>query len=171
MKAEKREVIYRDIEEVFVRLGLRINRDRETDSFFVDFSYPNDDTFVGRFGGYVTENEGCVVVSMGVEQTVPSDKIPVMLELINLINQSAEIDHLYIHPESKRVWLTKGIFIDNAVLDKREFENAIRTILGNGRMFFSLVLEQMSSNEKPQELMERFWENNTHLCRSCDLNR
>jgi hypothetical protein len=44
----------------------------------------------------------------------------------------AEPDHLFIQRYTKLVILLKGIMINNAVLDKKEFEKSIRTLSGSG---------------------------------------
>jgi len=68
-------------------------------------------------------------------------------------------EHLFIHRQTKRVVLLKGIMIDNGVLDKEEFEKSIRMLLGNGSIFFPIIKEQISSNESPEVLLAKIREN------------
>ena len=171
MKPNKSKNIYKDIKDVFAKLNLPIKKDRKRGDFFVDISFLDDGKLIRCVGAYVDKYQEYVALTMSIKQTVPSDKIPVMLELINLVNQSAVIDHLVMESTTKTVILTKGVIIDEGLLDKKEFETAVRTILGNGSMFFPLVLEQISSNDKPEALMERFWRNNPHLRASCHLDK
>jgi hypothetical protein len=90
---------------------------------------------------------------------VPDEKMPVIMELINLMNRMPRPDHLFITRQTKRVILLKGIMIDNGVLDKQEFEKSIRTLLGNGHLLFPSIKEQLSSNESPEVLLTRVGEN------------
>jgi hypothetical protein len=90
---------------------------------------------------------------------VPDEKVPVMMELINLMNRIYGPYHLFFHRETKRVVLHQGIMIENSVLDKKEFDTSIRYLFVNGRFFFSIVKEQISSNDSPEMLLAKAQDN------------
>jgi hypothetical protein len=67
--------------------------------------------------------------------------------------------HLSINQQSKRVILAAGFLIDNGTLDKREFEEIFRILLGNGLLSFNTIHEQLSSDESPEALLKRAMKN------------
>jgi hypothetical protein len=50
--------------------------------------------------------------------------------------------------------------IDNATLDKAEFETAINALLMYGVKIYPMIKEQITSNECPEVLFARCWGNN-----------
>ena len=144
-----------DMESVMTGLKIPIKDDeRLADGFVLDCMLPGMD-FPLRMGITLDHANEMVSLSMGPSFTVPDDKISVMTELVNRINRMSAPDHLFINRQTKRVILLKAIMIDNCVLDKREFEKSIRTLLGSGRSYFTIINEQLSSNDSPGDLLKK----------------
>ena len=144
-----------DMKSVITGLKMPINEDAcPVDGFVMDCKL-RDANFPFRVGITLDYENAVIRLLMAPQFTVADVKVPVMTELINRLNRGSISDHLYIHRESKRVVLLKGIMIDSSVLDKMELETSIRTFLGNGSIFFPIINEQLSSNETPEVLLEK----------------
>jgi hypothetical protein len=153
-----------DMESVITGLNLSIKEELRLDNgFVIDAKFQGID-FPLRMGLTLENGNKIVSLNLGPSFIVPDEKIPVMTELVNRINRMLGPDHLFIFPKTKRVCLLRGILIENGVLDEKEFEMSIRTLLGNGRLFFPIFNEQLSSNETPEVLLEKIKENykNSH---------
>jgi hypothetical protein len=150
----KRKILI-DMESVMTGLKISIKDDERIANGFVMGCMFEDMDFPLRMGVTLDNETEMVRLILSAPFIVPDVKIPVTTELVNLINRRSAPDHLFINRKTKRVVLHKAIMIDNGVLDKRELEMSIRTLLGNGSLFFPIIKEQLSSNESPEVLLER----------------
>ncbi len=142
-----------DMGQVMANLKIPIH-ERLSDGFVTDLMLEGMD-FPVRIGVTLVKEYELVTLSVGPAFTVPDDKIPVMLDLVNRINRASEPDHMFINQQSKRVILVNGILIDNGTFDKRELELSLQILLGKGRLVFHTINEQLSSNESPEDLFEK----------------
>jgi hypothetical protein len=81
----------------------------------------------------------------------------VIIELISRINLAAVVDHMHLHYGSQRTIILTGILLTDGVLDVKEFERSLTTLLGNGSVYLSMVLEQLTSTEHPKDLSNRMF--------------
>ena len=148
-----------DMESVITGLKISIDEaNRLVDGFVMDCMLPGMNSPL-RMSITLEHKNEMVSMSMGPSFIVPFEKIPVMTELVNRINRMSAPDHLFINRQTKRVILLKAIMIDNGILDKEEFEKSIRTLFGSGRSYFTIINEQLSSNESPEVLLAKLMEN------------
>ncbi len=145
-----------DMESVMTGLKISIHEDEKiTDCFIMTRTIDGMD-FPVHIGAAVDDEDEIVNLSMASPFTVPEEQMPMMTELVNRINRMLGVDHLFIHRKNKRVFLVKGILIgSNGVLDPKEFETAIRSLLCCGPFFFPAINEQLSSNEYLEVLIAK----------------
>ena len=154
-----RTQILADMESVLLGLKITIKEEERHDyGFVMDFGF-SDVNFPLRMAIRSEHENKTVTLSLAPPFVVPDEKIPAMMELVNRMNKMSGPDHWYINQQTKRVVLLRGIMVDNGVLDKKEFEIAVRTLLGTGCLFFPVVNERISSNESLEVLWERLKEN------------
>ena len=147
-----------DIEGVLSKHKLPIQNDfNEEKSFCIDVKYERFNDLLVRIGILIKDNPARVMMSMAPWETVPEDKMSVIMELICRINQSAIVDHMYIHPDTHRTIINKGVLMTGGYLNVKEFESALKTLLGNGSFYLSMVKEQISSSESPKKLLDRMY--------------
>jgi hypothetical protein len=164
LSTEVESKILSDMESVLTVLKITIEGDdRRADGFVMNFLLEGMDIPLQMKIRLSHSNEA-VIMYLTPPCIVPNEKLPVVTELINWLNRGSVPDHFFIHRETKHLILLKGIMIDSGVLDKREFEMAVHMLLINGRLFFPIINEQLSSNETPEVLLEKIKENykNSH---------
>jgi hypothetical protein len=148
-----------DMESVITGLKISIKEDLRLGNGFVIDGMLQGMDFPLCMGITLDNEDEMVILNQAPSFTVPDEKIPVMTELVNRINRMTGPDHLFINRQTKRVVLLKAIMIDNGVLDKKEFENSFRMLLGNGSIFFPIIKEQIASNKSPEVLLAKIREN------------
>jgi len=164
---EIKDLIKQDVKAVFSKLDLCVEDDYEKHgAFMLDLCLSSDEKFNAHMAARISRDLQSIDLFLGPEYVVPKKRFATIIELISLINESSTIGHLIIHPDVRMVQLQTGVVLENGLLDKAEFEKAVQTLLGNGTLFFPLILEQISSNESPDILMERFWKENHHFKRN-----
>jgi len=157
--------ILSDMESVITDLKIHINnKDRTVNEFISDLKL--DEMVSIRMSITLSHENKIVVLYAAPPFNVPNEKMTVVTELVNLINRMVKQGHLYIYPQTNRVHIIKGIIIDNGGLDKKEFEMSIRTLLGNSRIFFPIITEQLSSNESPEFLLAKINKNHEACCKT-----
>ena len=150
--------IRKDIEGVMNKLDLPIKENAWIDNsvcFDVDFDHIADP--MSTICIEVVDKPGCVSMAMVLHEDIPEKKIPVILELMSIINRLAMVDHVYYEPKMRKVIVHKGILLSKGILDVNEYEYAMKTLIGNGYLYLSIVREQLSSTESPENLTSRMF--------------
>jgi hypothetical protein len=109
---------------------------------------------------YVDDTDKSIFMALEPPFSVPDEKIGVMMELIDRVNKIIGCGHIFVNHHNKKIILVWGIMIDNATLDKAEFETAINALLMYGVKIYPMIKEQITSNECPEVLFARCWGNN-----------
>jgi hypothetical protein len=155
ISTEVKSKIMGDMESVLTGLKIAIeDADRCADGFVMNFLLEEMD-IPSQMKIRLDHSNEAVIMHLTPPFTVPNEKMPVVTELINRLNRGSIPEYFFINRETKNLFLLKGVMIDNGVLDKKEFEMAVHTLLVYGRVFIPLINEQLSSNETPAVLLEK----------------
>lgn len=136
---------------------------------FTDIGDENrrDDAFIMRFHGPKGTNSfmilniklsseyDMVILHLVSSLAVPDEKLSLLMELAGRINVMSRFPHLHVDRERKKISLYSGIMIDNGVLDQKEFDFAVRMIMASAEQYFPLIEEQLSTNEKPEAVINK----------------
>lgn len=148
--------IRKGIEGVMNKLELPIKDNAWIDNF-TSFDLDHFADLIATIFIHVEDKPGCVLMAMTHHEEIPEGKIPVILELMCHINKLAMVDHVYYEPRMRKVIVHKGILLSKGILDVNEYECAMKTLIGNGCLYLSIVLEQLSSTESPEDLTSRMF--------------
>lgn len=149
----------KEIAGVLERLTLPVANDFSKDGdIYFDVSYQSYPDLMVRVGIRIEKNPDRVVFVMATpNDIVPDDQVSQVLELACRINKCAVVDHVYIHPVTRRTIVQKGILMTAGILDPYEVESAVRTILGNGSFYLRMIREQISSHDRPEDVFHRMY--------------
>jgi len=149
----------KEIADVLGRLKLPVANDfRKDGEIYFDVSYQSYPDLMIRVGIRIEKNPDRVVfVIASPNDIVPDDQASQVLELTCRINKCAVVDHVYIHPVTRRPIVQKGILMTAGILDSNEVESAVRTILGNGSFYLRMIREQISSHDRPEDVFRRMY--------------
>jgi len=148
--------ILSDMESVLHDLEISIREeDRHDDVLAVYFKGPEQFDFNLCLIMGLLNNRALLVLDLIPSFTIPDEKIALVTESVIRINKNIKFGCMYIDRENKWVKFRIGIMIDNGVLDKMEFRNAVDAMLPAGGGFFSIIKEQLSSNESLEALLAK----------------
>ncbi len=146
-----------DMKSVFAELKMsRTEVEIRGNMFIKDFVFQDMDIPL-RMGIELAHENEIITMNLAPPFTVPHEKIPMVTELVTHLNRGHGPNHFFIHRESHRVVLLKGIMIGNGILDKKEFKMAVCALLEVGCKVFPIIKEQLSTNEKPDALVNRIF--------------
>jgi hypothetical protein len=148
--------ILSDMESVLHDLEISIRKeDRHDDVLAVYFKGPEQFDFNLCLIMGLLNDRALLSLDLIPSFTIPDEKIALVTESVIRINKNLKFGCMYIDRENKWVKFRMGIMIDNGVLDKMEFRNAVDAMLPAGGVFFSIIKEQLSSNESLEALLAK----------------
>ena len=159
ISSEVAGTILSDMESVLHDLEISIREeDRHDDGLAVYFKTPEQFDFDLCIIMELLNDRALLALDLIPSFTIPDEKIALVTESVIRINKNLKFGCMYIDRENKRVKFRIRIMIDNGVLDKKEFRNAVDAMLPAGCFFFSIIKEQLSSNENLEALLAKHLE-------------
>ena len=159
MKKKRSDKILEEIHQVLKKLGLPCCQEHMQGKMFgMGVIFRNLDDFKVSIGIIIDDENGHITLSMSPPDKIPEEKIPVVMNVINRINNTSIAEHIWMDCETNDVIVMKGIFLVGKTLDKEEFEATVNGLLSSGVVTLKTVLEQAASDEKPEVLVKRMLE-------------
>lgn len=152
-KIRKRDLrVFKNMEDSIKELGLNIiESDSSGDPLYIESGFEYASYSIGILVGYHPKDD---LVSLGIIYgEMPADKIEPLIRLVNHINKLLVASHYAIDPESGKMILGAGMFI-NGYLDKEVFKKLLNEIMGYSFRFTKLISMVLTSDKEPAEIIK-----------------
>jgi hypothetical protein len=88
---------------------------------------------------------------------MPAEKILVLYDLLNRINNHLVLTHFAVDPEMRILSLRTGLYVTGDSLDKAAFKLALNNILGSGYTFITVIAKVFDADRMPKDIMDDFY--------------
>jgi hypothetical protein len=143
--------------EVLDKLNIQIKSAPEDKNMFaMDTELEDIDGTMMTVYLYVTirTENSAVTLEVEIPDEIGEDKITQVMGLVNHINRSPIVGHLFIYLRDKTVFFKQDIILVNGRLNKLELEWTINHLLANAA-FYSVDIRRITdSSETPNEMSE-----------------
>jgi len=154
-KSRKMNILLKNIGQVIKKAGLIPNTEQiRNNKFIIDIDFVKNDNFKSRLGIFINDR-GYIVISMSPPENIPTEKIDVVKDVINRLNNIFVAEHLWLDCKTNDIIAMKGITLPKMILDKDEFEDAIYHLISHGMLMIKTVLEQTISDQEPEKVVNR----------------
>lgn len=159
MNTTATEKMMDNIKSVLLKFFSKVKKDKnQEDALVVLFPFPEGTKHLSLFSVRVSEDSEYISLSLTLQEQIPENKVVQVLELISLINCFTVLEYLYFFREHNLVGQVTGVFAENGLLDKIEFEKIIKVMLTNGNRYFPIISEQITSEIDPRNLIAKHLE-------------
>ena len=90
---------------------------------------------------------------------MPAEKLTMMYELLNHINNNLALNHFYIVPETRILVLRSALNVTGYFLNKKAFKAILVQDLGVGHTFMHLIAKLIGTDQTSQSIMDEFYAN------------
>ena len=130
----KDKQIFDDMKQCIKDLGLKILDEKTDDNIlsgFSTFEYPGYN--MGIIFSYTPSANIAEVLLRYAD--LPAEKLPILYELLNHINNNLALNHFHIDPETGILVLRSGLYVTGYFLNKEAFKMLLGQDLGVGHTF------------------------------------
>ena len=153
---QKIEKILSDMKECIESFGLPIIGEISTDerpTIISKFQYEH----YGFAIAAIYHPEGELVEISIYHGEAPKNKIKPICELMNLINAHIMSGHFFVDPSRGGMSFRAAVHVPDS-LNKEEFEWALKQVMGASYRFFPMIVEQLFTDDDPEEIIKRVLE-------------
>jgi hypothetical protein len=154
----KDKQIFDDMKQCIKDLGLKILDEKTDDNIlsgFSTFEYPGYN--MGIIFSYTPSANIAEVLLRYAD--LPAEKLPILYELLNHINNNLALNHFHIDPETGILVLRSGLYVTGYFLNKEAFKMLLGQDLGIGHTFMPLIAKLIGTDQTPQSIMDEFYAN------------
>lgn len=159
-----------DMKNCFQSLGLPVYKDphkKNKYSFCSEFQVNN---LRADILALYDHKHKYATITVDFSKLVPSHKMSVSLELINLINCYLSIFHFIVCEKCGSVSLRSGLFVPGKHLSKRKFKMIVNSLLESAKLVLPVFVELLSTDGQTKELVSKLWSENPDLLKSENKN-
>jgi len=160
--------ILKDTLEVLDDIGIHCHVDSMTDKVLaMPLTLKQFDDFEVLIRVYIDDQDGRIGIFMSPSNQIPETKTPIIMDLINRINHNYITEHVWLDIKTRDVFVMKGVLLTENSLDKEEFKEAFSAFLVTGVVMLRTIMEQVTSDEKPEVLIKSMFEKYAHCNDKC----
>lgn len=156
--SSKDKKIFDDMKQCVKDLGLKILDEKTDDNILSGFStFEYQDYNMGIIFSFTPSANIAEVLLRYAD--LPAEKLPMMYELLNHINNNLALNHFHIDPDKRILLLRSGLYVPGYFLNKEAFKMILGQDLGIGHTFMPLIAKLMGTDQSPKSIMDEFYAN------------
>jgi hypothetical protein len=156
--SSKDKQIFDDMKKCIEDLGLKVLEEKTDNNILSGlstFEYPGYN--MGIIFSYVPSANIAEVLLRYAD--LPAEKLPMLYELLNHINNNLTLNHFHIDPETGILVLRSGLYVPSYFLNKEAFKMLLGQDLGIGHTFMPLIAKLIGTDQSPKTIMDEFYAN------------